>query len=266
MKTAAITLLSALLVVSFHEGLSSLVGRHELRKREVDCSVGPDIGGPHDTDRCCTKAIGLIDGVYGENEEPEAHHSPTENSTWDVVAHGPSELGEHEEWIRCLVEEKLQNVSLLSDGRLNETALTERIAELLTPNATAWTHEKVHEIVSGCVATAEQGISGVTTNCSSGAAEWIMCLNRKIIVECPSDYWEQSDQCNSLKGYYVACPSDPSLTSLLAMHSPTQGVQMYGFWDKVKKGLKETLKKVAKEAAKEAGKQVLKEVLKKKNQ
>ncbi|XP_063239733.1 probable zinc transporter protein DDB_G0282067 isoform X3 [Bacillus rossius redtenbacheri] len=253
MKTAAITLLSALLVVSLHEAFGSFLGRHELRKRDADCSVRPEIGDRHVMERCCSKAVGLIESGedergphHGEHEgheehgheghgppgehgheghghegnvieehgheghgppgehrheghghEGHGHHGSSEDSS-EEVAHGPSGHGDREERARCIVEELMQNASLMTDGRLNGGALVDRIVDLLTHNATAWTHDKIQEIVSHCVATSAQRLVGVNTNCSSGALEWTRCLHRQMIVECPDEYWEHSDQCNSL--------------------------------------------------------------------
>ncbi|XP_063239735.1 uncharacterized protein LOC134540760 [Bacillus rossius redtenbacheri] len=258
MKTAAITLLAALLVVSFNEAFGSLVGRHELRKRDVDCSVLPDLGERDATDSCCSKTIGLAERVHGA---PAAQHAPSEDPL-DHVAHGPQ--GDRKERIRCIIQEKLQNASLLTEDRkLNQGALVSRIVELM-PNATAWTHDKIQEIVSSCIASAEEKMVGEVTNCSSGASAWVMCLNRKMLVECPDEYWEHSDQCNSLKGYVIACPDGPPLPALGedgTAQGPTHGVHTYGIWDKIWGKVKDTVKDLAKDALGKVGGKVVGEIL-----
>ncbi|XP_063239748.1 uncharacterized protein LOC134540765 [Bacillus rossius redtenbacheri] len=241
MKTAAITLFAAALAASFQDyALGSEEEPHWIRKREVNCSEIPDIGSPWMNRVCCGRTIELLDerphrhrGSHerrGHTHRGHGHHrsswSSANNSSEEEhrrhegsgrLVRIPRRAPRHElprpddpeERVRCIVEEQMQNEFLAADGRLNGQALGDHTVDLLTPNTTAWRPDKVREIVHSCVATPEQLVAEIPTNCTSGASDWIVCLLRQAIVHCPDEYWEDSVHCNSFREYLIACPNGP---------------------------------------------------------
>ncbi|XP_063239620.1 uncharacterized protein LOC134540677 [Bacillus rossius redtenbacheri] len=147
----------------------------------------------------------------------------------------------------------MENATLVMQGSLSEWNILNRIYGLLTPNATAWSQEKVREIVNICKMRSEQNLYGVATNCSSGASDWAKCLHLQMIVECPDEYWNHSDQCNSLKEYLVTCPNGPPPPppqGVCVLYSPTPNIPILGL---IRNGLKKTVMHLTRNMPQEAG-------------
>ncbi|XP_072153624.1 general odorant-binding protein 67 [Bemisia tabaci] len=126
---------------------------------------------------------------------------PTTQANGGKPGHGPM----HGIDKQCMVECVYNETGLLTpDMKLQEAKISQKLTDKLKDTKFA---SMAPSVISKCFESAKNAKD--PKECKSGAGEFSKCVNRELFMNCPTESWTNSEECQKMKEKLTKCPNMP---------------------------------------------------------